>query len=652
MNRSKLNKYIFLFFLFFVCISSSAQADERVLEYTVVANLHEDGSMVVTERIRVIIEQILIRHGITHAFPIKKRYDGTKLQHYGFELLNVSLDGQPVPFSSSTVGPITGLAIGQHDVGAPLGEHIYEIVYRTTGHVRFLPDRDELYYNVMASNWPFPVDHVSFTLVLPGENQNAFLETAAYTGRKDQGGQDYGILGKHTVLTTRVLESGEGLTVAMAWEKGLIQEPGQNMANFLGAHRTEVLLLILLLTSSCFFGIHVFLNSLPKETVVPLFSAPPGMSPGSVAALKNMAYTASVLHADIIWSAISGFLRVDVSDTKKVLLQKKDPVSTPRHEHFFWAHEHMRGLRDHLFAEGQSQIDLHSNQGQTAAAGAFTYLREQYKKQQEKFWSRSYLPVIPGVFLMFGFYYWALQYIYTPMFDPGSDFENPAEFLAILTGVLGLIGLFLAGIRKVFILFKGWHVWALVSLIALFLAGATYVLVAVLCPDVFFVVIFAASLGITGWYVFFPPGRILKKGRSAYAHMQGLEMYIRTAEKDRLAQLNAPEDTLEKFEELLPYAIALGCAKAWEKRFRNVLATLPAAPDWISTSGIDDLAYSQAIASVMSVSGLQAAAMACVQAAQTRESSHSGSDGGSSENSGFDGGSVGGGSGGSSVGGW
>lgn len=64
-------------------------------------------------------------------------------------------------------------------------------------------------------------------------------------------------------------------------------------------------------------------------------------------------------------------------------------------------------------------------------------------------------------------------------------------------------------------------------------------------------------------------------------------MYIRIAEKDRLAKLKAPEDTVEKFEELLPYAVALGCAKAWRKRFRTVLAERDYTPERVGTGSLD-----------------------------------------------------------------
>jgi len=82
-----------------VAFPGLAQAEgERVLSFDVTADLQRDGSMIVTERIRVNIEHKNIRQGITHAFPIKEAYDGRRLRHYGFELISVKLNGKPVNY--------------------------------------------------------------------------------------------------------------------------------------------------------------------------------------------------------------------------------------------------------------------------------------------------------------------------------------------------------------------------------------------------------------------------------------------------------------------------------------------------------------------------------------------------------------------------
>jgi uncharacterized membrane protein YgcG len=62
--------------------------------------------------------------------------------------------------------------------------------------------------------------------------------------------------------------------------------------------------------------------------------------------------------------------------------------------------------------------------------------------------------------------------------------------------------------------------------------------------------------------------------RQLLDEIEGLALYIRVAEEDRLAILNPPEHTLQFFEKLLPYAVALGLEDAWGKKFSAVLEAL------------------------------------------------------------------------------
>jgi uncharacterized membrane protein len=68
---------------------------------------------------------------------------------------------------------------------------------------------------------------------------------------------------------------------------------------------------------------------------------------------------------------------------------------------------------------------------------------------------------------------------------------------------------------------------------------------------------------------------------------EGLRMYV-NAEKEFLAQINAPEDTAEKYEEILPYAIALDAGDKWTARFAPILEKH--APRWVDSLAADIMA--------------------------------------------------------------
>lgn len=65
-------------------------------------------------------------------------------------------------------------------------------------------------------------------------------------------------------------------------------------------------------------------------------------------------------------------------------------------------------------------------------------------------------------------------------------------------------------------------------------------------------------------------GNLSDAGAKEWALVDGFKLYLNVVEKDRLAFSDAPEKTPERFNKLLPYAIALGVEKQWAKEFEGI----------------------------------------------------------------------------------
>jgi hypothetical protein len=134
------------------------------------------------------------------------------------------------------------------------------------------------------------------------------------------------------------------------------------------------------------------------------------------------------------------------------------------------------------------------------------------------------------------------------------------------------------------------------------------------------------------------------QGRKVMDEIEGFKLYLETAEKNRLNMTNEPPMTVERFERILPYAIALGVEKPWSEHFEAELARNAVSdagsdyrPGWYSGRSFSSGSLASAVSAA---SSSMAAAMV---AAQPVQSSSSGSRGG---------GSSGGGGGGGGGGGW
>jgi uncharacterized membrane protein YgcG len=133
-------------------------------------------------------------------------------------------------------------------------------------------------------------------------------------------------------------------------------------------------------------------------------------------------------------------------------------------------------------------------------------------------------------------------------------------------------------------------------------------------------------------------------GRKIMDQIEGLRMYLGTAEKDRLDALTPPADTPEQFEKMLPYAIALNVENEWNKRFERVFAAAAQQPG--TTTGYSPAWYSGPRLSRLSSGSFAGALGGALASATASAATAPGS------SSGMSGGSSGGGGGGGGGGGW
>lgn len=84
------------------------------------------------------------------------------------------------------------------------------------------------------------------------------------------------------------------------------------------------------------------------------------------------------------------------------------------------------------------------------------------------------------------------------------------------------------------------------------------------------------------WLSSLPAGRT-KKGMAVWAEIQGFKRYLEVAEQDRLNFQHPPLKTVQHFDELLPYAIALGVETQWARHFAG-LTVAPNLIDWEKAS--------------------------------------------------------------------
>ncbi|HEX8513221.1 MAG TPA: DUF2207 domain-containing protein, partial [Allosphingosinicella sp.] len=146
---------------------AAASADERVLHFLSEVSVRADGTLDVTETIRVRSEGDRIRRGIYREFPTRYTNRTGSEVRVGFEVVSVRRDGAGEPWHIEARGNFIRIYIGDGGTGLPSGEHVYVIRYRTTRQVDFFKEHDELNWEVTGTGWEFPIDVAEARIRLP-----------------------------------------------------------------------------------------------------------------------------------------------------------------------------------------------------------------------------------------------------------------------------------------------------------------------------------------------------------------------------------------------------------------------------------------------------------------------------------------------------
>ncbi|HET9334985.1 MAG TPA: DUF2207 domain-containing protein, partial [Sphingomicrobium sp.] len=301
-------------------LPAAASAEERILDYHSDIAVQPDSSLLVTETIIVRAEGNRIRRGIYRDFPT--RYKGARGSQVrvGFELLGVTRNGAREPAATEPVSNGVRVRIGSQDVYLEPGEYRYSIRYRTTRQLGRFADFDELYWNVTGNGWVFPIDRVEARITLP--SPAAFGQRAVYTGPQGASGKEARVIserpGEILFRTTAPLGPYEGLTVAVAWPKGVVADASvdEQWRWWLADYGPPVLGALAL---AGILGFYVYAwkraGRDPRPgTVVPLFSPPDNLSPAAMRYVWKMGADNRAFAAALVDMGVKGHVRLVEED--------------------------------------------------------------------------------------------------------------------------------------------------------------------------------------------------------------------------------------------------------------------------------------------------------------------------------------------------
>ncbi len=289
----------------------SAQAWE-IASFDTQVQIHRDATATITETILADFKQEA-RHGIYRDIPVHARDRAGQPFRMRLEIEEITDDsGRALKYHSESTGPYHRIRIGDPDLTLS-GRQTYRIIYKVKrGAVRFFPDHDECYWNLTGNEWAVPIRKARGEIRLPDTVKE--LRAIAYLGSYGSTAhtQHLHTFVDHVVIEpSEGLEPYEGLTAAVAWEKGLVQPPsGWRIFRWWIEDNWMygLVLLVLSLMTALWSarGREVRLETSPMVQYEP----PKDVSPAELGTLIDQRVNLRDITATVIDLAVRGYLRI------------------------------------------------------------------------------------------------------------------------------------------------------------------------------------------------------------------------------------------------------------------------------------------------------------------------------------------------------
>jgi uncharacterized membrane protein YgcG len=474
-----------------------------------------DGSILVTEKIDV--HFIGAWNGMYRSIPIEY----VTPQGFNYTLL-VDIkrvtdgDGQTLKYEASRVRHYRKLKI--YVPNAVNTTRTIVIEYSVTDGLRFFEDHDELYWNATGDEWDYAIQSATVNIQLPAGTTN--IRANPFTGGYGSRAQDADVqiaTNSVEVKTREPLRFHEGLTVAVAFDKGFVRAPTAFDKAILFIRSNWPLLLPV---GTFFLMFYLWWTRGRDPRLRPItaqYEPPNQLTPGECGTLIDNSADMRDITASIVDLAVRGFMVIEEHDKTSMLGLKRDKdfnfILNKDRETWTALKTHEQVLLNGIFTSGSV--------GEVVGMASL----------QNRFYKN--LPDLKSG-------------IFESLVSLGYYRRRPDSVRSFYIGV-GLVAGFL----------MAWGGGALGA--AMGMPAQTFIVAGILTGGI---------ICAFGWFM---PAHT-EQGTRAVEGILGFEDFLAHVESDRF---NRMIKTPEMFEKFLPFAMALGVEKNWSKAFEGIMTQPP-----------------------------------------------------------------------------
>ena len=518
----------FLLSLLLLLLPALSPADDfSIALFQSAVEVRANSSLRITETIDTVFHRQ--RHGLFRDIPFRYTDELGKESITPVSGISVTdASGKPWMHRVERSGGFVRVRIG--DPGKFVeGRQVYVIGYTVENAVLSFPDHDELYWNITGNEWAVPIGSVTATVTVDAESRPLEFRTRCYSGPRGSREQSCTVSPTRngaTFVSSRPFGPGEGMTVVLGWEKGVVRPASPWKTHAFRLNLPENWVFLAPILTLAYMLIRWYREGRDPSAKGPLVVAygPPEedgrpLLPAEMGVLLDERFDPRDITASVVDLAVKGHITIEERVTPGLLFDKTDYVLKKAKGPGADLSSFERLLMERLFREHDPEVSVSDLKQEF-----FRNIEDLKKSVFEGLERRK----------LFG--------------------ANP---LAV-TEKYRLAGFL--------VFFLGGGLALLASKIGL-LEGTSPVVAAILSGVVVF--LFAP----------FMPVKTVK-GSKTLGAIRGFEEFLSRTERDRLERMK----DANLFERCLPYAIALGVSERWAKAFEGIQQE---PPRWyVSRSGV------------------------------------------------------------------
>ena len=564
-----------IFMIFFLNVSSLIA--ETIKKYDVSIQINKNGTLTINETIDYDFGNKLDKHGIIRRIPLRSKKSGIDIYKSHVKMNSVKRNGEPEKYKTVKSSGEIAYKIGSEDKYVDSGVSKYEFNY-TMYNALFEKDGIyQVYFNPIGQFWKVPIEsgdvNISFENNEPmGENEIQQMEV--FTGKYGETGENYTIVQKSGIIkikTNEVLEPLNGMTFRLNLKTDKISPTWLDKLKVLYYAVPLVAVGSVVILVLFIYGFVTWLLFRPvslRKAIVPEFNIPKDISPMYAGYIKGVKKPKEILTIGMLSLLSKGYVTAEdkegngknvkyrlVANTEgnpelsieeatllNALSDDEENIFKNDKSHFSYQKDRKSGFEDekNLYEASQNIMSM---------------LESEYKSRAYETNDKFSYPFILGMVLVItvGMINRGTNSRANGLFD---DIAFVAFNFLISCGIAAVIYIFIENLfseRKIFpAILKGG-----IAIFLLIKTGIIGVIIGI----------------IPAMYIIY--SKLMKeyteKSLRQEEHLDGMKMYIKTAEANQIMKFNDVDELVEYFKGILPYAVALGVKNKAVKLLENTI---------------------------------------------------------------------------------